>query len=55
MSISIAEAARMLNIEQKQMYQMLKNGQIISKNFNGHRVISQGRLLEYLARKKDQF
>ena len=55
MSISIAEAARMLNIEQKQLYQKLKNGQLISKNLNGHRVISQGALLEYLARKKDQF
>ena len=55
MSISIAEAARMLQIEQKQLYQKLKNGQLISKNLNGHRVISQGALLEYLARKKDRF
>ncbi len=55
MSISIAEAARMLQIEQKQLYQKLKNGQLISKNLNGHRVISQGALLEILPGKKISF
>lgn len=52
MSISIAEAARLLGINQQEVHQQLRNGQLISKSINGRRVITQGGLQEYLARKR---
>ena len=52
MSISIAEAARLLRTNQKEVYQKIRNGQLVSRNLNGRRVITQGGLQEYLARKR---
>ncbi len=52
MIISIAEAAKLLGTNQQEVYQQLRNGQLISKNMGGRRVITQGRLQEYLARKQ---
>ncbi len=52
MTISIAEAAKLLGTNQQEVYQQLRNGQLISKNMGGRRVITQGRLQEYLARKQ---
>ena len=52
MSISIAEAARLLRTNQQDIYQQLRNGQITSRNISGRRVISEGGLQEYIARKR---
>ncbi len=54
MSISIAEAARLFRTNQQEIYQQLRNGQLTSKNLSGRRVITEGGLQEYIARKKRQ-
>lgn len=48
--MSIEETAKFLGIDRQQMYQLLKNGQINVNKVNGHQVVSQGGLLDYLAR-----
>lgn len=52
MSISIAEAARLLRTNQQEVYKQLRNGQLTSKNLSGRRVITEGGLQEYIARKQ---
>ncbi|MEM9273905.1 MAG: helix-turn-helix domain-containing protein [Cyanobacteria bacterium P01_F01_bin.143] len=52
MSISIAEAARLLRTNQQFVYQQLRNGQLTSRNVSGRRVITEGGLQEYVARKQ---
>lgn len=52
MSVSIAEAARLLRTNQQDVYQQLRNGQLTSRTIDGRRVITQGGIHEYLARKQ---
>ncbi|MBD2777568.1 helix-turn-helix domain-containing protein [Iningainema sp. BLCCT55] len=50
--IPTTEAARVLNISQSKLCQILQEGQIPSRSINGQRVISRGALMEYQVRKR---
>ena len=50
--ISISQAARMLGTTQSDVYQMMRQGQLPTLLVNGNRVLSQGTVLDYQARKR---
>jgi cytochrome c-type biogenesis protein CcmE len=50
--ISTLEAARRLGIDLSQMHQILHTGQLPSRRRNGQRVITEGAVQEYQARKR---
>ncbi|NJM71845.1 MAG: helix-turn-helix domain-containing protein [Scytonema sp. RU_4_4] len=50
--ISLVQAAKYLQVEQSTLYMALQKGQIPTRRRNGRTVVSEGALLDYLARKQ---
>jgi excisionase family DNA binding protein len=50
--MSVAQAAKYLQVEQSTLYMALQKGQIPTRRRNGRTVVSEGALLDYRARKQ---
>ncbi|WP_341530957.1 helix-turn-helix domain-containing protein [Nostoc sp. UHCC 0302] len=50
--ISSSEAAKRLGVDQNRFHQILHSGQLSTRKQNGRRVVTEGALQEYLARKR---